>query len=154
LTKGASITISAGAYLADGTKAAAKPAWSSSKTKVVRVSASGKITARALGRATVTLKAGAKATKIAVKVVAKRQPKVSAVKATGIPKTLAVGKTAWATGLYSPANATGVKIRYTSSNPKVASVDKNGAIKAVTKGTARIAVKAGAKARTYTVTVN
>jgi beta-galactosidase len=155
LAKGSSATIPAGAYLADGSKASIKATWTTSNAKVARVTATGKVTARAVGKTTITVKAGTRTAKISVRVVAKTKPavKVARVKATGIPRTMAIGKVAWATGTYTPASATAAKIRYASSNPKVATIDKNGVIKTLKKGNTKITVRAGAKTKTYTIKV-
>jgi uncharacterized protein YjdB len=54
----------------------------------------------------------------------------------------------------TPTNATNVtKITYSSSNKKVATVDKAGKVTAVKKGTTKIIAKVGSKKATVTVTV-
>jgi uncharacterized protein YjdB len=152
LVKGKSITISAKAYTNTG--AAAKVAYKSSNTKVATVNASGKITAKKVGKTTVTIKAGTKAAKITVKVVAKAKAKVKKVSASGVPKTLTVGATKAITGKYTPATATSVKLTYKSSKPTVASIDAQGIITAKAAGKTVITVKGGTKTTRYTVQVN
>jgi hypothetical protein len=153
LVKGQSIRLSAGAYTAAGAKA--KVSWKSSKAKVAKVATNGTITAKKAGKAMITVKAGGKATRIAVTVLAKKpaSAKVATVKATGVPKTLAVGATAAITGSYTPARTLKAKVTYASSNPSVLVVDKNGIVTAKAAGKAKITVKAGTKAKKYTVTV-
>ena len=56
--------------------------------------------------------------------------------------TIVKGKTKTLTATVLPTDATNRKVSYSSSNTKVATVDNNGKIKAVKKGTATITVKA------------
>ena len=83
------------------------------------------------------------------------------VKVTGLTLnkssvTLVVGKTEQITATVSPSNATNKAVTWSSSNAKVATVDSNGKIKAVSKGTATITAKTkdGGKTKTVKVTVS
>jgi uncharacterized protein YjdB len=78
---------------------------------------------------------------------------VSKATATGIPKSMIVGAVAWAEGSYTPAGATKVKVAYSSNAPEVLAVDAAGRLVAKSPGKVTIPVKAGGKAKTYTVTV-
>jgi hypothetical protein len=152
LAKGQQVTIAALAYTNTG--ANAKVSWSSSAKTVASVSATGKITAKKAGKTTITIKAGAKSTTLKVTVLAKRpSAKVKKVTAS-LPKTLAAGGSGTVTPAYTPARVAKVKVTYTSANPAVVSVDKAGRLLAKQAGTAKITVKAGGKAKTYTITVH
>lgn len=114
--------------------------WKSSNTKIVKVDKKGKITAKKKGKATitVTMKSGAKATcKVTV-----QKGKVTTKKLTLSEKkaTLQVKKTMTLTVKRNPISAT-EKITWKSSNPKVATVDKNGKVKAKKAGTVKITAK-------------
>ncbi|MDR3202168.1 MAG: Ig-like domain-containing protein, partial [Bifidobacteriaceae bacterium] len=154
LAKGGKATISAGAYTAAGQRAEDKVTWKSSKPKVAKVSARGKITAKKTGKAVITVKAGSKTAKITVRVVAKAKAKVKVASVTAkAPKTLRIGATAKITGVYKPVKATAAKVKYASSNPDVVGIDKRGVATAKAKGKAVITVKAGGKSKRFTVTV-
>ncbi|MDR1294573.1 MAG: Ig-like domain-containing protein [Bifidobacteriaceae bacterium] len=155
LVKGTTTRIPALALGADGTKAALT--WGSSTKKVATVSATGTITAKRAGKATITVQSGDRKATIAVTVVAKAprgaKARVTSVQATGIPAVLAAGTTAFAAGSYVPASPVGVKVTYTSSNPAVLGVDKAGRLTALAPGVATVTVKAGKESATYPVTV-
>ena len=124
-----------------------------SNAKVAAVNNSTfKITAKKAGKATitVTLKSGASAN-ITVNV---KKGKVAATKITGIKKTVTLkkGKKLTLKPVLSPITCT-VKVTYTSSNKKVATVSAKGVVKALKKGKATIKVKAGKKTVTCKVTV-
>ncbi|MDR1295505.1 MAG: Ig-like domain-containing protein, partial [Bifidobacteriaceae bacterium] len=154
LVKGKGITVPAFGYLAVGGRA--KVTWKSSKTAVATVSATGRITARKAGKATITASAGGKKATIAVTVVAKR-PAASKAKAKSItatvPRSIRVGAAVSVRPTYKPATATSIKVTYTSSRPTVATIDKAGRLIAKAPGRTAIRVKAGAKSKKYTVTV-
>jgi uncharacterized protein YjdB len=154
LVQGKSLRVPAAAYT--GAKKAGKVTFTSSAPKVAKVTKKGKITAKRPGRATITIKSpGAKAVKVAVRVLPKSAPKakVARAKAKGVPKTMLVGRVAWAAGSYAPAKAPGVKITYRSSSKRVAAIDPTGRITAKAKGKATITVKAGPKSKKYVITV-
>lgn len=69
---------------------------------------------------------------------------------------LNVGETFTLTATVLPSNATEKSITYTSSNPSIATVDKNGKVTAISKGTATITVTTLSEGKTATckVTVN
>jgi alpha-L-fucosidase 2 len=64
------------------------------------------------------------------------------------------GQVAWATGKIKPVKAAGAIVRFTSSNPTIATIDAAGRIVAKQAGKTTISVKAGNKTRTYTITVS
>jgi uncharacterized protein YjdB len=114
--------------------------WSSSNTKVATVDASGKVKAVGAGTATITAKAPSGKTaqcKVVVHTVAVTQ--VTLNKRT---TTLGVKSSVQLTAKVTPTNASDQKVKWTSSNKKVATVDSNGKVVAVGKGTVFIYAKA------------
>ena len=130
--------------------------WTSSNSNVVSVSSTGQIKSIAVGEATITASISNVSNSITVKVVS------STVKLTNIAinkKTISLksGKTEQLSVKYTPDSATNKSITWTSSNNKVATVDSNGKVTAISKGTATITAKAndGSNASdTSTVTVS
>jgi hypothetical protein len=153
LRVGGSLRLTGAGYQADG--ATSKVSWTSSDRTIASVSALGKITAKKAGRATITVKAGGKTARVKVTVVAKKtaQAKVTQVRASGLPSTMAVGQVAWASPTWKPATAIGVRTTYRSSNSAVIAIDRAGRAVARSAGATTIAVTAGAKTTTYTITV-
>ncbi len=82
--------------------------------------------------------------------------RVSSVKLNKTSITINKGKTASLTAMVLPSNANNKKVTYKSSDTSVATVDKNGKIKAIKRGTATITVTTedGKKTATCKVTVN
>ncbi|MFP3156027.1 Ig-like domain-containing protein [Lachnospiraceae bacterium ZAX-1] len=120
--------------------------WKSSNTKVVTVSSKGKLTAGSkTGTATITATTASGAIATA-KVTVQAKPVV--VKKLNVTKTLLLvkGKSETLTATKDPLGAPGT-IKYSTSNKKVATVDKNGKVKAIAAGTATItaAVEVGSK---------
>ncbi|MDR1427189.1 MAG: FIVAR domain-containing protein, partial [Bifidobacteriaceae bacterium] len=155
LVKGKSVTVAAGAYTSTGTKVGAT--WTSSNMKVATVTASGKITAKKAGKATISVTAagGKKATiRVTVLKAKAAKSKVAKVALSGAPRTMAVGQVSWIGAKYAPARATSVRVAYASSNPGVAAIDKAGRLVAKAPGKAVLTVKAGGKTAKTTVTVS
>lgn len=163
LVKGKSLRIEEGVYYREGLKPSysGQVRWKSSKPGVVSVDQNGRVTAKKAGKATITVTtkergvSGKKLTaKVKVKVFAKKpKAKVTKVSAS-VPKTLKVGGVAYVTGKYKAAKATGAKVKYASSNRKVAVIDKAGRLVAKAKGTTKVTVRAGGKKATFRVTVS
>lgn len=127
--------------------------YKSSNTKVATVDKKGKVTAKKTGKSTitVTMKSGAKA-KYTVK-VQKGKVTTKSLKLNKSKCTLKKGKTLTIKVTRDPITAT-EKITYSSSNKKVATVDKKGKITAKKKGKATITVKtSNGKKATCKVTV-
>ena len=126
--------------------------WSSSKTSVATVDASGKVTAVAEGTATITAKAGDKTATCSVTV----KKSVVAVESVTLDITstiLNTGETLTLTATVKPDNATDKTVTWSSNKTAVATVDANGKVTAVAEGTATITAKASDKTATCTVTV-
>jgi uncharacterized protein YjdB len=162
IVAGKSFRVYEGVYFGAGLKASYKGSatWKSSNPRVATVDANGKITAHKRGKVTITATTNERGTagkklsaKVTVKVVAKKsKAKVTKVSAA-VPKSLRVGAFADITGKYKSAKATGVKVKYKSSNAKVATIDKAGRIVAKAKGVVKITVQARNKKVTYRVTI-
>lgn len=117
-----------------------KVAWRSSKKSVATVNSKGQVVAKNKGSATICAKVSKKTYKCVVKVEA---PKLSRTSLTLTEKEFSVIK----------LTGTTVKVKYSSSNPKIARVDSKGKITAVKKGTAVITAKANTKKFNCKVTV-
>ena len=124
--------------------------WKSSNKKVVTVDAFGTVIGKKGGTATITAKttSGKKYTcKVKVKVAAKK------VKLDKAKLTMKKGKMAKLKAVKTPSDSTDT-LKWSSSNKKVVTVDKNGRLKAVKKGTATVTVKtSGGKTAVCKVTV-
>ena len=127
--------------------------WSSDKTSVATVDATGNVTAVAEGTATITATAGDKTATCKVTVTAA----AVAVTSVALDKTelaLTVGDAAvQLTATVAPDNATDKTVTWSSDKTSVATVDATGKVTAVAEGTATITAKAGDKTATCTVTV-
>ncbi len=127
--------------------------WTSSNTAIATVDANGVITAgKKAGTATIT--ATTKAGAVAAFTVKVQKKAVKATQITGLNKseTLKVGAQLQLAPVVYPITVTS-KAKFSSSNKKVATVNKNGVITAKKPGTAKIKVKVGNKTFTVKVTV-
>ncbi|MDR1710319.1 MAG: FIVAR domain-containing protein [Propionibacteriaceae bacterium] len=132
--------------------------YKSSDESVAQVSATGKITGKAVGTATITASSAtpgadgfAVTAEIQVNVVSK-SASVKSVTAD-IPKDLAPSQIMFIHAAWSKDTATPGKVTFSSSNKKIATVDKAGKVTAVGSGTVKIKVKAGSKSKSYSVRV-
>ena len=113
--------------------------WKSSDKSVATVSASGVVTAKKLGTATITVTTadgGLKKT-CTVNVV----KKVTSVELNKSSATLYLGKTLTLKATVSPSGATNSAVTFTSSDKKVATVNSKGVVTPVSPGTVTITVK-------------
>ncbi len=149
LYKGKTTTLKA--TVSPDNEANRKVTWTTSNSKVATVS-NGKITAKSVGTATITVKT-ANGKKATCKVTVKNQVNPTSVKLSKTSVTLYKGKTTTLKATVNPSNATNKKVTWTTSNKKVATVS-NGKITAKGVGTATITVKtANGKKATCKVTV-
>lgn len=129
--------------------------WISSNTKIATVDKNGLVKGIKKGTVNITVKTsnGKKAT---VKVTVTNPVKIKSVKVNRKTLKLELGKSATIKATINPSNTTDSKaLTWTSSNKKVAIVDKNGKITAVGGGTATITVKtSNGKKATVKVTVS
>ncbi len=161
LAKGQTLRLEEGVYDTEGGASyAGTVAWTSSNTKVARVSASGVVTARKPGRAVIratTLAVGSSGKELVARAKVTVVRRASDVKvrrvSADVPRSMTVDEVVHVTGSYAPRAATKVKVTYRSSRPGVAAIDVAGRILALTKGTTRITVRAGGARETYVVRV-
>lgn len=117
-----------------------KVTYKSSNTKIATVSSTGVITAKKVGKVTITVQSGKQ--KATVTLTVKKAPALKAIKNVPTKKTVVKGKTCTLKPQLYPSGAI-AKITYTTSNKSIATVDSKGKITAKKKGTAVITVKAG-----------
>ena len=127
--------------------------WKSKDTKLVTVTKSGKITAKAKTGSTaviITLRSGKKK-EVKVK-VQKQEVKTTGI--SGLPQkvSLKAGKKCTLKPVLSPITSV-QKVTYTTSDKTVASVSSRGVITAKKAGKVKITVKAGTKKSVVTITV-
>ncbi len=135
LGKGKSTTLKATVSPSNATNK--KVTWSTSNKKVATVTSSGKITAKGVGTATITVKTsnGKKAT---CRVTVKNLP--TKVKLSKTSASLKKGKSVTLKATVTPSKNVINTVTWSTSNKKVATV-KNGKVTAKAKGTAYITVK-------------
>ena len=120
------------------------PVYTSSNTKIATVDKkTGKVTAKAAGKVTITAKSGSLKATYTVTV---KNPTLTLSKTSVSVK---VGKTTKITAKATPSG----KITYKSSNKKIATVSSNGTVKGIKKGTAKITVTCNGVSKTFKVTV-
>ena len=120
------------------------PVYTSSNRKIATVDKkTGKVTAKAAGKVTITAKSGSLKATYTVTV------KNPTLKLTKTSATVKVGKTTKITAKATPSG----KITYKSSNKKIATVSSNGTVKGIKKGTAKITVTCNGVSKTFKVIV-
>ena len=121
--------------------------WESSNTKVAKVSRKGKITAKKVGTATITVTTKNGAT-VSVKIhVQKGKVKTKTLSVTNVTAkklTLKKGKSFTLKTAVTPLTSQD-KVKFTSSDKKIITVNGKGKVKAVKKGSAKITIKSGKK---------
>ena len=122
--------------------------WSTSDATVATVS-NGVVTAKKVGTATVTAKAGDKTATCKVTVVATPVTSVTLDKTSA---SLKAGETVTLTATVNPSDATDKAVTWSTSDASIATVN-NGVVTAKKVGTATVTAKAGDKTATCTVTV-
>ena len=126
--------------------------WSSSKKSVATVSDRGLVTAVAEGTTTIKARAGGK-TSACIVTVKKEIISVTSISLDKSTLSLTKGESATLVATVSPSNATYKKIIWTSSDPNVASVNSEGKVSAIAKGSATITVQVDDIKATCAVTV-
>ena len=134
--------------------AATSYTWSSSNTSVATVDENGKVTAKQVGTATITVTTANGKTASCNVTVQAVQAVPTSVSLNKTSLTLDVGKSYTLAKTVSPSNAV-TSYTWSSSNTSVATVDSNGKVTAKKAGTATITVKtSNGKTATCKVTVN
>ena len=128
--------------------------WKTSRKRVAGVTAAGLVTALAAGKATITAKARGKSAKVKVIVVDPYAPTGVALSATGTV-TMKVGETLVLGAALAPDTARTV-LTWKTSRKRVATVDGNGVVTALRRGSATITVRTanGKKAKVRIKVVN
>jgi uncharacterized protein YjdB len=130
--------------------------YKSSKPKVAKVDAKGRVTGLKAGKAVITVTAAnGKSAKVGVSVV-KKAVKLKKFTLAGVKKgklALKAGKTKILKIKLAPAKATNLKVSFKSGKKSVATVDAAGKITAIKKGKAVITVKVGGKTVRVKLTV-
>ncbi len=115
-----------------------KVTWESSNTKVATVSSTGKVTAVGSGKAVITCKTASMKRTASCTVTVLKKTEVESMKLNKSSAIVYVGKYTTLTSEVLPSGATYKDVKWSSSNTKVAKVDSNGKVTAVSKGTATI----------------
>lgn len=117
--------------------------YKSSNKKVVSVSQSGVVKARAKGTAVITASSMDGTDKKALCKVTVRIPSQAvALDAEDLPVRVPVGDTVEIDASVKPSNASNKAVKYSSSNPKVAKVSQTGTVTGLSEGTITLKAKA------------
>ena len=151
LNVGDTVTLSATVNPSDATDKSVT--WTTSDATVASVS-NGVVTAKKIGTATITAKAGEKTATCSVTVKEKLYP-VTGVTLDKISVELTEGDVTVLTATVNPSNASNRNVYWTSSDQSVATVDNTGKVTAIKAGTTTVTVTTedGGKSATCTITV-
>lgn len=119
----------------------AEVVWSSDNENVATVDQNGNVTAKSVGKATVTVTATEGGAKASCIVTINEIPVTSIIINGNIPENLQIGDKITLTAVVEPDNATNPAVRWSSSNTSVARVD-GGNVSIVGSGTATITATA------------
>ncbi len=115
--------------------------WSTSNVKVATVDAKGSVKAVAKGTAVITARAADGSGLTATCIVTVKQP-VTKITLNKTSLTLNKGKSGTLKATVTPATADNKKIKWTTSNAKIATVSSKGVVKGINKGTVTITAAA------------
>ena len=115
--------------------------FSSSDEEVVYVSADGKISAKAVGTATITVRSVENGELYDAVVLTVNKIGLKSISIGNIPNELRVGKKHKLEIKYNPTNTSYRDVIWSTSNSKVVTVDKSGTLTAKAEGTATITAK-------------
>jgi uncharacterized protein YjdB len=154
LTPGQTVQLTATAKDANGNTLTGRTvAWSSAKSAVATVSATGFVTAVAVGTDTITATIGGRSASTSVSV---GQPAVASVAVTPTSASIGVGQNTQLTPSAksaSGATVTGVSYAWSTSNSGAATVSTTGLVTGKAAGSATITVSAGGKTASASVAV-
>lgn len=123
--------------------------WSSSKTDIVTVDNSGKVTAVAKGIATITASCGGKTATCKVTVIIP----VESITLNQKSITITEGESQTLVATVKPDDASDKSVIWTSSNTSVITVDSNGKVTALAEGSATVLASCGGKEASCSITV-
>ena len=123
--------------------------WASSKTDIVTVDNSGKVTAVAKGIATITASCGGKTATCKVTVIIP----VESITLNQTSITITEGESQTLVATVKPDDASDKSVTWTSSNTSVITVDSNGKVIAVAEGSATVSASCGGKDTSCSITV-
>lgn len=129
-----------------------KLTYSSSNTKIVKVSANGTITGVGNGVATITVQSNDNK-RTATCTITVKKVEVKSIKLSENQRTLSIGDSFKLKVTINPNNATNKDVTWKSSNTKVARVDKNGNITAVRSGECTVSAINGKITEKCSITV-
>lgn len=117
----------------------------SSAPKTASVNSMGRISALSVGKATITASCGGKSVSFSLKVIEKKDDKISVtdIEIAEHEDELAVDKTLTLTATVIPSDATDSKVTFRSSNETIATVNSSGEVKGISKGKVTIYASAG-----------
>lgn len=129
--------------------------YTSSDTKVAAVNGMGRISALAVGKTIITVRAGQVSQSFELQVV---EPENEVILVTDIEigsyePELEVGNTMTVSGTIVPSDASESEIKYTSSDTSVATVSSTGEVKGISAGNVSITLTAGSVSKTLELTV-
>lgn len=131
--------------------------WSSSNTSVATVDASGIVSTISPGTATITVTSsdgGYKAASVIEVINPTNTIEITGVEFSQSTYSVAIGGTISLNPIVYPTNATYKAVSFESSDPSVATVDENGIVKGIKKGSAKITVTTKRNNKKAVVTVN
>ena len=146
LKAGETVTLTATVNPSDATDKTVT--WSTSDQTIATVS-NGVVTAKKVGTATITAKAGSKTATCQITVVA---TEVTSVTLNKTSASLKAGETVTLTATVNPSDATDKTVTWSTSDQTIATVS-NGVVTAKKVGTATITAKAGSKTATCIITI-
>ncbi len=119
--------------------------YSSSNSAVARINGLGRITANAVGETTIKAECGGKGNSFTLKVKEKESDEIAPtdIEISDYKDEIKVDDSIILSTKILPTNSTVTEISYSSSNPKIATVNSSGEIKGVSKGEVTITLKAG-----------
>jgi uncharacterized protein YjdB len=157
LPVGTSTTLSAVAKDSSGAIVSGAPiTWTSSNTSVASVSASGVVSALAVGAAVITAASNNGMSGTSSVTVTSTAPTVASVTVSPTSSTIDVGKTVQLTATDKDAGGNiiaGQPVTWSSSNTSAATVSSSGLVSAAAAGTATITAKSGGKQGAASITV-
>lgn len=133
----------------------AKVTYKSSDEKVASVNEIGRITGVSVGTAVITVACGGVKKDFSINIVEKKSDEIPAtdIEIADHEDKLEVDKTMTLTATVLPTDATDSKVKYESSDEKIATVNSSGEVKGISKGNVTITISAGKITKKVKLTV-